>query len=72
MVQTLTRTDAGHIAYKVTIEDPVYYSAPFTNERTFTRRQHRTARVLVRGEQPLALGRPDQDLAGPGLRDSCK
>ena len=36
MVQRLTRTDAGHIAYKVTIEDPIYYSAPFTNERTFT------------------------------------
>lgn len=36
MVQTLTRTDAGHIAYKVTIEDPVYYTAPWTNERTFT------------------------------------
>ena len=36
MVQRMTRTDAGHIAYKVTIEDPVYYSAPFTNERTFT------------------------------------
>jgi len=36
MVQALTRTDAGHIAYKVTLEDPVYYSAPFTNERTFT------------------------------------
>jgi hypothetical protein len=36
MVQRLTRSDAGHIAYKVTIEDPVYYSTPFTNERTFT------------------------------------
>jgi hypothetical protein len=36
MVQRLTRTDAGHITYKVTLEDPVYYSAPFTNERTFT------------------------------------
>ena len=36
MVQRMTRTDAGHIAYKVTLEDPVYYSAPFTNERTFT------------------------------------
>jgi len=36
MVQRLTRTDAGHITYKVTIEDPVYYSTPFTNERTFT------------------------------------
>jgi hypothetical protein len=36
MVQTLTRTDAGHIAYKVTIDDPVYYTAPWTNERTFS------------------------------------
>ena len=35
MVQTLTRSDAGHIAYKVTLEDPVYYATPFTNERTF-------------------------------------
>jgi len=36
MVQKLTRTDAGHITYKVTVEDPVYYATPFTNERTFT------------------------------------
>jgi hypothetical protein len=35
MVQTLARTDAGHIAYTVTIDDPVYYTAPWTNERTF-------------------------------------
>ena len=31
-----TRTDAGHIAYIVTIDDPVYYTKPWTNERTFT------------------------------------
>ena len=36
LVQTLRRTNAGHIAYTVTVEDPVYYSTPWTNERTFT------------------------------------
>jgi hypothetical protein len=36
LVQTLKRTDAGHIAYTVTIDDPVYYTKPWTNERTFT------------------------------------
>jgi len=36
LVQTLKRTDAGHIAYSVTVDDPVYYSKPWTNERTFT------------------------------------
>ena len=36
LVQTLKRTDAGHIAYSVTVNDPVYYSKPWTNERTFT------------------------------------
>ena len=36
LVQTLKRTDAGHIAYAVTISDPVYYTKPWTNERTFT------------------------------------
>ena len=36
VVQTLPRNDAGHMAYTVTIEDPVYYTAPWTNERTFT------------------------------------
>jgi hypothetical protein len=36
LVQTLRRTDAGHIAYTVTIDDPVYYTKPWTNERTFT------------------------------------
>jgi hypothetical protein len=36
MVQKLARYDAGHIFYEVLIDDPVYYTAPFTNQRTFT------------------------------------
>jgi hypothetical protein len=36
LVQTLKRADAGHITYAVTIDDPVYYARPWTNERTFT------------------------------------
>jgi hypothetical protein len=36
LVQTFRMTDAGHIAYTVTVNDPVYYTKPWTNERTFT------------------------------------
>jgi len=36
VVQTFRHTDAGHIAYTVTVEDPVFYSTPWKNERTFT------------------------------------
>jgi hypothetical protein len=36
LVQTFRPTDAGHLQYTVTVEDPVYYSKPWTNERTFT------------------------------------
>ena len=36
LVQTFTHDDAGHIHYTVTVNDPVYYSKPWTNERTFT------------------------------------
>ena len=36
LVQTFTHVDAGHLHYTVTIEDPVYYTKPWTNERTFT------------------------------------
>ena len=36
LVQRFTRTDAGHIHYVVTVDDPVYYAKPWTNERTFT------------------------------------
>jgi hypothetical protein len=36
LVQTFKMTDAGHVAYTVTVDDPVYYTKPWTNERTFT------------------------------------
>jgi hypothetical protein len=36
IVERLTRTDAMHLAYEVTIDDPKTYSKPFTNKRTFT------------------------------------
>jgi len=36
VVQTFRRYDAGHMAYTVTVDDPVYYTKPWTNERTFT------------------------------------
>ena len=36
VTQTFRRYDAGHIAYTVTVEDPVFYTKPWTNERTFT------------------------------------
>ena len=36
LVQTFRMLDAGHIAYTVTVDDPVYYAKPWTNERTFT------------------------------------
>jgi hypothetical protein len=36
LVQTFTRTDAGHIAYTVTVDDPVFYTTPWANRRTFT------------------------------------
>src|SRR5688572_19323911 len=36
LVQTFRMVDAGHVAYSVTVDDPVYYTKPWTNERTFT------------------------------------
>jgi hypothetical protein len=38
VVEKLRRVDAGHIAYEITIDDPVYYTKPFTNTRTFVLR----------------------------------
>ena len=38
IVERLQRTDAGHIAYEITYDDPVYYTRPFKNSRTFTLR----------------------------------
>ena len=39
LVQTFRLTDADHIAYSVTIDDPDTYTRPWTNQRTFTRSQ---------------------------------
>ena len=36
VTETFRRYDAGHLAYTVTVDDPVYYTKPWTNERTFT------------------------------------
>jgi hypothetical protein len=36
LVQTFKMVDAGHVAYTVTVDDPVYYTKPWTNERMFT------------------------------------
>lgn len=36
LIQTLQRTDMGHIAYTMTVDDPKYYTKPWKNERTFT------------------------------------
>jgi hypothetical protein len=37
LIQTLRRTDAEHIAYTITVEDPKIYTKPWKNERVFTR-----------------------------------
>jgi hypothetical protein len=34
--QTFRHVDAGHVAYAVTVDDPVYYTQPWTNERIMT------------------------------------
>ena len=36
VVQRLTRVDEGHIRFLITIDDPVFYAKPWTNERMFT------------------------------------
>ena len=36
LTQTFRRTDTEHIAYSVTVDDPVMYTRPWKNERTFT------------------------------------
>lgn len=38
VAERFTRTDAGHIAYEVTIVDPKTYTKPWKNIRTFTLR----------------------------------
>lgn len=36
VTERLTRRDANNLDYEVTINDPVYYSKPWTNKRVFT------------------------------------
>jgi hypothetical protein len=38
VVERLTRTDAMHIAYEITVTDAQAYTRPWTNKRTFTLR----------------------------------
>jgi hypothetical protein len=37
-IERFRRTDLGHIAYEITIDDPVYYTKPWKNTRIFTLR----------------------------------
>ena len=39
LTQTFRRTDAEHIAYTVTVDDPVIYAKPWKNERVLTRQK---------------------------------
>ncbi|MDR2212252.1 MAG: hypothetical protein LBE21_01305 [Pseudomonadales bacterium] len=36
VTERFTRIDENNLEYEVTVNDPVYYSAPWTNKRTFT------------------------------------
>ena len=36
VIERFTRTDAGHIAYEVTVDDPKTFTKPWKNTRTFT------------------------------------
>ena len=38
VIERFTRTDATHIGYEVTIDDPKTFTKPWTNKRTFTLR----------------------------------
>lgn len=38
VIQRFTRADAKHIRFEITVEDPVMYTEPFKNVRTFTLR----------------------------------
>jgi hypothetical protein len=39
LTQTFRRTDVDHIAYTVTVDDPVIYTKPWKNERVLTRQK---------------------------------
>ena len=38
VIEKFRRADLGHIAYEITIDDPVYFTRPWKNTRTFTLR----------------------------------
>jgi hypothetical protein len=38
VIERYKRTDLGHIAYEITIDDPEFYTRPWKNTRTFTLR----------------------------------
>ncbi len=38
LTEKFTRTDAGHLGYEVTVEDPKIYTKPWTSKRVFTLR----------------------------------
>lgn len=38
VIERFSRPDLGHIHYEITIDDPVYYTRPWKNTRTFTLR----------------------------------
>ncbi len=37
LIQTFKYTDPNHLAYEVTVDDPVMYTKPWKNQRVFTR-----------------------------------
>jgi len=37
VIQTFKYTDPDHLAYEVTVDDPVYYTKAWKNQRVFTR-----------------------------------
>ena len=40
VIQRLTPADVNRITYEVTIDDPIYYTKPWKNTRTFSRMPH--------------------------------
>ena len=38
VIERFKRVDAGHIDYVMTVDDPLFYTKPFSNTRTFTLR----------------------------------
>ena len=62
LTQTFRRTDAEHIAYTVTVDDPKIYTRPWKNERVLDASEGRPHRILVRREQQGSPRRSHQTL----------